>query len=234
VSVGDLHLPLAERVYLGNKTTVELALDLLARFPAAVWPPRVVVMADARFGTRDFLVGVRNLSFERVLAGMRYDRKLADGRHLHQVRRGERVALHDLPELALRASTCRVKREEGVKRSFVVSTFKATGAYLAQRYRLCWLIESFFQRAKHDFGLKKARLRSASGMKLWIFLACLAFSIASNQRSQRRSSLTQAARIALEHLLPDTLLHRLMSELDNLTQLPGMPQLKLVVHECNS
>lgn len=145
VSAGDLHLPLAERVYLGKRTTVELALELLALFPATAWPARVVVMADAGFGTKDFLVGTSDLGFERVLVGMRCDRKLMEGRRMAQVSRGEQVVLHDLPGMTLWASFCRVEREEGTKRFFIVSTFKATGAYLAKRYRLRWLIESFFQ-----------------------------------------------------------------------------------------
>lgn len=240
VSVGHLHLPLAERVYLGKRTTVALALELLALFPAATWPARVVVMADAGFGSKDFLLGTQDLGFKRVLVGMRCDRKLADGRALQQVSRGEQVTLHDLPELTLWASYCRVEREEGAKRFFVVSTFKASGSYLAKRYRLRWLIESFFQRVKHDFGLKEARLRTSSGMRLWVFFACLAFSIASSQRSSDdvskkiAPSLAEAAHTALSRLFKETLLHSLMSEVDSLSLLPGMPRLKLVMHRCNS
>ena len=247
VSVGDLHLPLAARVYLGKTTTIDLALELLALFPAATWPARVVVMADAGFGSKDFLLGARDLDFERVLVGMRYNRKLTDGRYLHQVSRGEKVTLHDLPGVALWASYCRVAREGGEKRFFVVSTFAASGAYLARRYRLRWLIESFFQRAKHDsscplgIGLKEARLRTKSGMQLWVFFACLAFSIASSQRSSYARekvapvlSLADAAHNALGQLFKETLLHHLMSEVDRLSQLPGIPKLKLVMYGCNS
>lgn len=96
MSVGDLQLPLAERVCLGKKTGVELALELPAAFPVAPWPSRVVVMADAGFGSKDFPVAAGEPGFERVLVGMRYHRKLQEGRRLHQVGRGEQVALHDL------------------------------------------------------------------------------------------------------------------------------------------
>lgn len=102
--------------------------------------PWVVLMADAGFGSKDFLSAAKQLGFERILVGMRCDRKLSDGRSLHQVKRGERVTLHDLPGSTLWASYCRVKREEGVKRFFVVATFKETGAYLARWYRSRWLI----------------------------------------------------------------------------------------------
>lgn len=243
VSVGSLHLPLAERIYPrgSKKTPTELALDLLNEFPAGLWPPRVVVMADAGFGSKDFLIGCRDLGFTRVLLGIKSNRKLADGRLPGQAARGEQVALHDLPGMSLWLSWCRVRQEDDVKCFFVVSTFKATGAYLAKRYRLRWFIESFFQRAKHDFGLKEARIRTQQGMRLWIFLSCLAFSIASSQRSFNSPrlgaaalSLGEAARIAVTQFLKDTLLHSLMSDADSLAQLSGISSLKLVMHGCNS
>lgn len=172
--VGGLSFPLSYRVYRGKTkdTPVDLALELLAQFPASAWSSKVVVMADAGFGSSEFIQGCTELGFKRLLVGVRCDRWLADGRQLEQLKqRGEQVTFHNLTECPLWLSWCDVKRKESKKRFYVAATFAAGGAYLARRYRRRWLIESFFKSIKHDFGLKEARLRTQTGIRLWIFLA---------------------------------------------------------------
>ncbi len=210
--VGGLSFPLGYRVYRGKgkATTVALALELLAAFPASGWSSQTVVLADAGFGSSEFLQGCQALGFKRLLVGIRCNRQLADGRQLTQLKqRSEQVALHDLPGQPLWLSWCDVKREEGGKRFYVASTFAAGGAYLARRYRRRWLIESFFKSIKHDFGLKEARLRTEIGIRLWIFLACLAYSFASLARhlSQQTITLPEAAAYVFDALVDVQLLH---------------------------
>ncbi len=210
--VEGLSFPLGYRVYRGKgkATVVDLALELLTAFPASGWSSRVVVLADAGFGSTEFIQGCWALGFERLLVGMRCNRTLADGRQLIQLKqRGEQVMLHDLPEHPLWLSWCDVRREEGEKRFYVAATFPAGGAYLARRYRQRWLIESFFKSIKHDFGLKEARLRTQTGIRLWIFLACLAYSFASLARhlSQQAITLPEAAAHAFDALVDVQLLH---------------------------
>ncbi len=186
--MGGLSFPLGYRVYRGKgkATVTDLALELLAAFPASGWSFRTVVLADAGFGSTEFIQGGQTLGFERLLVGMRCNRQLVDGRQLTELKqRGEQVILHNLPmhplwlsELgpagrALPVLWCDVKREEGKKRFYVAATFSAGGAYLARRYRQRWLIESFFKSIKHDFGLKEARLRTQTGIRLWIFLEAI-------------------------------------------------------------
>jgi hypothetical protein len=210
--VGGLSFPLGYRIYLGKgkSTPVDLALELLAQFPASQWTSRVVVLADAGFGSSEFICGCAQLGFARLLVGIRCNRKLSDGRRLEQLgERGEQVALHDLNNVPLWLSWCDVKREEGRKRFYVASTFSAGGAYLARRYRQRWLIESFFKSIKHDFGLKEARLRTQTGIRLWIFLACLAYSFASLARYQntRPITLLEAAQNVLASMTDVQLVH---------------------------
>ncbi len=204
--VGGLSFPLGYRVYRGKDkpTTVALALELLAVFPASGWSSQVVVLADAGFGSTEFIQSCQALGFKRRLVGIRWNRTLADGRQLSELKqRGEQVVLHDLPDPPLWLSWCDVKREGDKKRFYVASTFPAGGAYLARRYRRRWLIESFFKSIKHDFGLKEARLRTEIGIRLWIFLACLAYSFASLARhlSQQTITLLQAAQNVLERMV---------------------------------
>lgn len=212
VCFGGLSFPLSYRIYRGKgkATVVDLALDLLEQFPASTWSSRVVVLADAGFGSNDFLTGCKDLGFTRLLVGVRCDRKLADGHRLDQLnKRGERVVLHNLEDQALYVSWCDVKRDAGKKRFYLISTFAAGGASLARRYRKRWLIESFFKSIKYDFGLKEARLRTKTGIRLWIFFACLAYSFASLERflTKQPMTLLQAAQRILGSLLDVQLLH---------------------------
>lgn len=188
----------------------DLALELLTAFPTSMWSSRTVVLADAGFGCSAFIQGCQTLGFRRLLVGVRCNRTLADGRQLSQLKqRGEQVILHDLPEHPLWLSWCDVSREEGRKRFYVASTFAAGGTYLARRYWQRWLIESFFKSVKHDFGLEEARLRTQTGIRLWIFLACLAYSFASLARhlSQQTITLPEAAAHVLDALLDIQLLY---------------------------
>ena len=152
--VGGLSFPLGYRIYKGKgqQTTVDLALELLAVFPPSTWSSRTVVLADAGFGSTEFISGCQELGFGRLLVGIRCNRKLSDGRRIDTLgKRGEQHSLHDLG-VALWLSWCDVKRDQGKQRFFVAATFAAGGAYLARRYRKRWLIESFFKSVKHDFG----------------------------------------------------------------------------------
>lgn len=230
--VGGLSFPLGYRVYLGkgSSTPVALALDLLGQFPASQWHSRTVVLADAGFGSGAFIEGAQALGFGRLLVGLRCDRGLADGRRLTELRRrGEQLALHDLPQHPLWLSWCDVKRDEGRKRFYVAATFAAGGAYLARRYRRRWLIESFFKSIKHDFGLKEARLRTKTGIRLWLFLACLAYSFASLARylSQQPITLLEAASRVLDTLV-DVRLLQLMIDCERFSRRSPQP-LKLIV-----
>ncbi len=76
--------------------------------------------------------------------------------------------------------------------------------------------------------MKEARVKTKSRIKLWVFLACLAFSLASLQRmlSQRTLNLLQAARSTLAALTSIRLV-RLMSDCEKLSQTLRQP-LKLI------
>ena len=87
VCFGGLSFPLAYRIYRGEgkETPMDLALELLKRFPASSWSAKTVVLADAGFGSREFIRGWQDLGFTRLLVGVHCDRKLSDGRKLAQL-----------------------------------------------------------------------------------------------------------------------------------------------------
>lgn len=216
--VGKLSFPLGYKIYKGKDTTsvVSLALELLEAFPASLWTSRVVVMADAGFGSNDFIQGCIALGYKRLLVGLRNNRKLIDERQLNQLKkRGELHRLKGLPQLESYITWADVKRDNKMKRFYLLSTFKAGGAYLARRYRKRWLIESFFKSIKYDFGLKEARLRTKGGIRLWIFFACLAYSLAKLEQALKHTpiSLSEAAE-TVRTKLPDIHFIHLLIDLE--------------------
>jgi IS4 transposase len=191
--VGKLSFPLGYRIYKGKATVtvVSLALELLTAFPPSLWTSRVVIMADAGFGSNDFIQGCIALGYKRLLVGLRNNRKLMNQKSVTELkRRGEPHRLKDLPQLESYITWADVKRDNTMKRFYLLSTFKAGGAYLARRYRKRWLIESFFKSIKYDFGLKEARLRTKGGIRLWIFFACLAYSLAKLEQALKHTSIS--------------------------------------------
>ena len=216
--VGKLSFPLGYKIYKGKATAtvVTLALELLDAFPPSLWTSRVVVMADAGFGSNEFIQSCIALGYKRLLVGLRNDRKLIDERRLDQLKkRGEPHRLKDLPQLESYITWADVKRDNKMKRFYLLSTFKAGGAYLARHYRKRWLIESFFKSIKYDFGLKEARLRTKGGIRLWIFFACLAYSLAKLEQvlATQVQCLSHAAK-AVSHSLIDIHFIHLLTELE--------------------
>lgn len=118
------------------------------------------------------------------MLGVAKDRRLEGGRNVSQCHKGEQVSLQGWQDKRLWLSWARVKRDGRYKRFYILSTFNASGAYLTHLYRQRWLIESFFQAAKHDFGLKEARLRSKHALDLWLFFSMCAFTLAAFERAR--------------------------------------------------
>ena len=226
--VGHVSFPLAFRIYLGKGTTtqVKLALQMLKNFPPEMWPSRTVVLADAGFGAKEFIRGCKKLGFERAIVGIRSDRKLTTGQKVCEARRGERVRLHDMQEIELTVSSARIKRDGKYKTYYTVSTFKASGKWLRSRYRMRWLIETFFQSVKYDFGLNETRLRTEIGIKMWIYYTFLAYSLAMLERAKEglrtgmryKLTMKKAARQIAEILIGEWILAAKEKECERLRE----------------
>jgi hypothetical protein len=95
---GPLRLPWGFRLWRGKgeASAAELALSLLRTLPQVLLGLNPLVLADAGFGTTTFLVGVKRLDLDAVVA-MRCDRRLVDGRSISQARSGKSVTLLGLP-----------------------------------------------------------------------------------------------------------------------------------------
>ena len=226
--VGHIFFPLAFLIYLGKgKTTqVKLALQMLKDFPPEMWPSRTVVLADAGFGAKEFFRGCKKLGFDRVIAGIRKNRKLTTGEKICEVRRGERVRLHDMKEIELTVGRAKLKRDGKYKTYYTVSTFKASGRWLRKRYRKRWLIETFFQSIKYDFGLNETRLRTEIGIKMWIYYTFMAYSLAMLERAKEglrtdiryKLTMEKAARQVAELIIGEWILAAMENECERLRE----------------
>lgn len=242
--VGPLSFPLARRIYLGKGQTkpIRHALAMLSEWSALAALTQVTVMADADFFSRELLRACEKLGYQRVILGVAKDRRLAGGMNVAQARKGQQVQLHGWPDKQLWLSWARVKRDGAYKRFYILATFKASGAYLSYLYRQRWLIESFFQAAKHDFGLKEARLRTQHALDLWLFFSLLAFTLAAFERARhrllpnRRYALTllQAAANVLEALFLPWLRALALLELQRLDRLARLQQSSSYSQECKT
>ena len=181
---------------------------------------RVLVLADAGFGSIEFLEGIKALGLDAVV-GMRCDRRLTDGRQLQELKlRGSRVELEGL-SFPVYASWVWLKREGGKRElRMVISTRAMSGQRIARWGKRRWQIEGFFKTSKHRFGLHRFGQGTRIGVYRWLVLSLLAFLLAHWAHLSAFASAEpdwgRAARTALEQLLPGVLLFTLFWDLKQL------------------
>ena len=163
----------------GSKSPARLALSMLARLPQA-WSGwfEVRVLADAGFGSSEFIQGVHRLGFQAVV-GVSSDRKTTDGRAVSELRcRGVRVRLRGC-KVPVSVSWFKLRRDRGefVWR-YAVSTQPATGETIKRWGRRRWRIEAFFKTMKSRFGLDQFGQRTARGALRFLVLALVAYLLA--------------------------------------------------------
>jgi hypothetical protein len=163
----------------GSLSPSKLALRLLARIPAW-WSERFIVrvLADSGFDSDEFIDGVHNLGFHRVI-GSRSDRVIAPGKQLSDLCcKGSRVQFKAC-KTPVYASWFKLKRarKEFVWR-YVISTRAADGETIRRWGRSRWRIEAFFKTLKFRFGLDQFGQRTTRGAFRFIILGLLAFALA--------------------------------------------------------
>lgn len=133
--VGQWRVPWSFRVYRGKDTPspAQLGLKLVQGLPKVLTQHfEVLVLVDSAFGSIAFLEGVRKLK-HHVIAGVRYDRKLEDGRWVAQLyKRGQHVRLVGL-KFPVSVSWYYLKREDGKReKRYVLSTKALKGSTITR------------------------------------------------------------------------------------------------------
>ncbi len=123
--VGHWRLPWSFRVWRGKGTPspARLGLKLIKCLPQVLTKHfKVMVLADAAFGSVEFLHGIRKLKYHAVV-GVRVDRKLVDGRSLrHLHKRGQQLRFVGL-RFPVTVCWYYLKRNDGkLEKRFILAT----------------------------------------------------------------------------------------------------------------
>ncbi len=219
--VGLWRIPWSFRIYRakGSATPVQLALRLLSALPEALRQRyEGMVLADAGFGSREFLQGVRRLKLHALVSSSG-SRCLADGRPLQQLHRaGQQVQLRGL-SMSLTWGYYYFKGEDGrYRKRHILCTRRLKASTLRWWGRRRWAIEGFFKVAKHRFGLHRFGQSSPVGVYRWLVLVLIAFVLALcgllMQQAAEEVDWGVAAQTIVRLLIPHVVIYSLLKALE--------------------
>lgn len=224
--VGRWRIPWSFLVWRGKNhpSPAQLGLKLVKRLPKALTKRfQVMILVDTAFGSVEFLHGVRRLKFH-VIAGVRCDRQLVDGRCLRQLcKRGQQVYLTGL-KFPVSISWYYLKRDNGqVEKRFILSTKQLKASTITWWGRRRWQIEGWFKTAKHRFGLHRFGQGTLLGVYRWLVLSLLAYLLTHwaylSTNSTNLPDWGQAAQTARELILPQIIVYVFLLNLERMIPL---------------
>jgi len=172
-----------------------------------------------------------------ALVGLRCNRKLGDGRTLTQLhKRGQQLRLLGL-KFPVHLSWYYFKRSDGkLEKRYILSTKALKASTMNWWGRRRWQIEGFFKTAKHRFGLHRFGQQTLLAVYRWLVLSLTAYLLAHwtylNFPTGSLPDWGEAARIALELLLPLMALLPLLVEIQRLQPLAKRYGLDINVTWC--
>ncbi len=204
----------------GGASPGALALKLLRSLPKEIRARHeVMVLADSAFCGVEFLRGVRRLGHHAVV-GVRKDRLLVDGTRLDRVpRRGGSAWLEGLEEVPVYVASYWLKRDGTRERRFVLATKAMRPRHIVRWGKRRWRIEGFFKTAKARFSLGRFGQGTRRGAYRYLLLSFIAYLLAHwGHLGQGREGLLprwgEAARTILEEVLAETVIERLLMEIE--------------------
>lgn len=241
--VGQVRLPWGFRVYRGkgHLSPIQLAQRLILSLPKRLTQSYAVrILADTAFGSVDFLSWVKARPGLNLVVGVRDDRRLATpGQSVKSLsRQGSQATLFEMT-FPVTVSWYWVEREKGTREQrFVVSTEPLSGSYITRLGRRRWQIEGFFKVVKHRFSLHRFGQQTLLGVYRWILLSLIAYFLAhcaclwSGQTYLPDWAV--AAQLALECLLPTTLIAALVLMIKRYQHLARTLGIDLSIGVCSS
>jgi hypothetical protein len=237
--VGRWRIPWSFRVTRGKDkpSPAQLGLRLVQALPKTLTKHfQVMILVDTAFGSGEFLHGVRKLKYHAI-AGVRYDRKLVDGRSVAQLyKRGQQVRLTGL-KFPVSISWYYLKRDDGfLEKRFVLSTKPLKRSTITWWGRRRWLLEGWFKTAKHRFGLHRFGQATLLGVYRWLVLSLIAYLLAHwaylTTASQQQPDWGEAARLALSAFFPQLVLFLLLLEIERLLPLARSHGIDIQITRC--
>ncbi len=213
--VGHFRVPWGFRVWRGkgNPSAPQLAIRLIDTLPQPLVSAfRIIILADTAFGSVEFLNAMRKRCHS-VIVGVRYDRKLADGRQVCDLaKKGQQVRLEGL-SFPVTIAWLYLKRNGKLEKRFVLSTRPLKGSTITWWGRRRWSIEGFFKTIKHRFGQQ-----TLLGVYRWFILCLVSFMLAHwaylSTDSSQLPDWGQSAAFALKMLFPEILVSLLLINLE--------------------
>jgi Transposase DDE domain len=241
--IGQVRLPWGFRVYRGkgDLSPIQLAQRLILSLPKSLTQTYAVrILADTAFGSGGFLTWVKARPGFNMIVGVSDDRRLATKEQSIQSlsRQGSQATLFGMT-FPVTVSWYWVKREDGKREQrFVVSTEPLSGSYITRLGRRRWQIEGFFKVAKHRFSLHRFGQQTLLGVYRWILLSLIAYFLAHCACLwSGRTDLPDwsvAAQLALECLLPTTLIAGLVLMIKRYQPLARNLGIDLSIRGCSS
>lgn len=218
--VGPFRVPWGFRVWRGkgSPSAANLAIRLIRTVPQKLTRAfRVIILADTAFGSVEFLDAMRQRRYP-VIVGVRYDRKLSDGRQVCDlVKKGQQVKLDGL-SFPVTISWLYLKRDGKLEKRFVLSTRPLKGSTITWWGRRRWSIEGFFKTIKHRFGLHRFGQQTLRGVYRWFILCLISFILAHwvylSTSPTDLPDWAKAAALALQLLLPEVLVCLLLIQVE--------------------
>lgn len=223
--VGSFRVPFAFRVWRGkgDSSPAHLALRLIDNLPRTLTRAyRVLVLADAAFGSTEFLHGLRKRRLHGIV-GVRCDRRLSDGRRVDSLcHKGQQVTLDGL-SFPVTISWLYIERNEKLEKRFVLSTRPLKGNTITWWGRRRWAIEGFFKTIKHRFGLHRFGQQSLVGAYRWFVLCLVSFLLAHwcflSQASCGLPDWGASAQKAIQTLFPEVAICLVLVQLERIRSL---------------
>lgn len=218
--VGPFRVPWGFRVWRGkgSPSAANLAIRLIRTVPQKLTRAfRVIILADTAFGSVEFLQAMRQRRYP-VIVGVRYDRKLSDGRQVCDLgKKGQQVKLDGL-SFPVTISWLYLKRNGKLEKRFVLSTRPLKGSTITWWGRRRWSIEGFFKTIKHRFGLHRFGQQTLRGVYRWLILCLISFILTHwvylSTSLGDLPDWASAANLALQLLFPQVLVCLLLIQVE--------------------
>lgn len=237
--VDKWRIPWNYRVYRGkgHLSPADLGARLLMTLPRLLKKAfRIMVLADAAFGTIPFLKTVRRLKLH-ALVGVKKTRKLVDGRAIAELHKGgQQVYLVGLP-FPVSIAHYYFKRDDGKRVSrYVMCTRHLKLSTLRWWGKRRWQIEGWFKTAKHRFSLHRFGQGTLLGVHRWLVLSLMSFVLALWGYWINGLSSTPdwgvAAQTALAFFFPSLVLSLLLLEIERLRPIAIQQGIDIQISRC--
>jgi len=193
----DWKLYLNRRFCFGRpfQTKIQLAISLLESFHPP-FPGKVVVLVDSAYFCDPLIRATTRRGFQ-VVGTVKQNRLTEFAPTLKQLKSGEVNFLRTL-SLPLRFAWV---RRSGNRKCLACTDLDLHAPRIRKHFKRRWTIETFFQTAKHQFGLGDYHIRPWTSIQRWIELVLLAYTLASlNRHAPMRWDEAKAQLIA--YLIP--------------------------------